>query len=319
MARYDLYGLVVESEFGLPAHAARDGEVPDLAIALGERREVPDVAPEGELVAHARWGDRGYAAARSREGDLLFRFYRTCDLEFSAGLARASLHLAPGVELDLAKTLLCGTVLSLVLLLRGECVLHSSAVAIRGNALAFVGETGSGKSTLAALGCIRGALLVTDDVLVLDLSTVPPRCRLGPRELRLRDNASELVERVHAAPARRTADERWSLAPRAELGAEPSLAALIFPEPSRAVTAPELRPLRGRECLIRLLRAPRLGGLRETRALAAQFAAFAQVARHVPAFAATLPWGPPFDEHALDTVLELAAARPGAPPAAVAK
>jgi hypothetical protein len=51
--------------------------------------------------------------------------------------------------------------------LDGGLVLHSSAVAHRGRALAFLGVTGAGKSSLAAAHVQRGAQVLADDYLLL--------------------------------------------------------------------------------------------------------------------------------------------------------
>jgi hypothetical protein len=304
MPRYELYGLVVESEVALPARPDRSERAADLTIGLGAPRSVGNDVPAGDLVAHARWGDKGYAAARASDG-ILVRFFGTSEVELSLDLARMTVFMAPSAPAGLASTLLCGTVLALLLSLRGQCVLHASAATIHGTTLAFVGDTGSGKSTLAALACARGAALLTDDVLCLDLATSPPRCRRGPLEIRLRDNAASLIERVMDEPARRTADERWSVQPALEVEGEPELSALVFPQPTREASAATLRRLPARECLLRLVRAPRLGGLRDTGALAEQFARLAEAARRVPSYAATVPWGPPFDEAIIDRLVTL--------------
>jgi hypothetical protein len=53
---------------------------------------------------------------------------------------------------------------------RGFLVLHASAVASAGRAVAFTGPPGAGKSTLAAHCIALGGQLVADDVLVLSFS-----------------------------------------------------------------------------------------------------------------------------------------------------
>jgi hypothetical protein len=63
--------------------------------------------------------------------------------------------------------LLFAQVLPLAAALRGRELFHSSAVAVEGGTLAFVGFSGAGKSSVAAHLVARGAALVTDDVLAL--------------------------------------------------------------------------------------------------------------------------------------------------------
>jgi hypothetical protein len=57
--------------------------------------------------------------------------------------------------------------LPLASVLRGLEVLHASAVALDGRAIAFLGPSGAGKTTLAMHLLARGARLVTDDVLAV--------------------------------------------------------------------------------------------------------------------------------------------------------
>ena len=61
---------------------------------------------------------------------------------------------------------------------RGYLVLHASAVAAGGTAVAFLGHAGWGKSTTAAALYAQGYGLVTDDVLAVEMSSgrlmVPP-------------------------------------------------------------------------------------------------------------------------------------------------
>jgi hypothetical protein len=80
-----------------------------------------------------------------------------------------------------------GPVLGFVLRLRGVTCLHSSAVAIGGQAVAFVGEAGSGKSTTAATFASLGFPVLAEDVVALfeagDRFLVQPgypRVRLWP-------------------------------------------------------------------------------------------------------------------------------------------
>lgn len=63
-----------------------------------------------------------------------------------------------------------GLCMGLALHQRGLLTLHASAVAIEGGAVAFVGGKVSGKSTLAATLARRGHSVLTDDVVVLELS-----------------------------------------------------------------------------------------------------------------------------------------------------
>jgi hypothetical protein len=63
---------------------------------------------------------------------------------------------------------LCAQALPLAATLQGFELLHASAVALGGRAVAFVAASGTGKTSLALALLTRGAALVTDDVLALE-------------------------------------------------------------------------------------------------------------------------------------------------------
>jgi hypothetical protein len=64
-------------------------------------------------------------------------------------------------------SLLLGSVLGRVLLLRGVLCLHASVVSIDGKAIAILGHSGTGKSTTAAALAQRGFPVLTEDITAL--------------------------------------------------------------------------------------------------------------------------------------------------------
>jgi hypothetical protein len=111
--------------------------------------------------------------------------------------------------------LVLAQVLPLAAVLRGKEILHASAVALSGQAVAFMGVSGAGKTTLAGRLAARGAQLVTDDVLALDLAGATVRAhrgsalaRIDPAELRTLPPA----EREALGPVR-ARGEKWHIAP----------------------------------------------------------------------------------------------------------
>ena len=66
-------------------------------------------------------------------------------------------------------TLLSAQALPLAATLRGFEVLHASGVMVRGRAALFAGSPGAGKSSLAAALLRRGAALLSDDTVALEL------------------------------------------------------------------------------------------------------------------------------------------------------
>ena len=123
--------------------------------------------------------------------------------------------------------LVLAQVLPLAAVLRGREVLHASAVALDGRAVAFLGASGVGKTSLAARLVARGAPLVTDDVLAVDVRAAQVRAhrggsvaRIDPRELRLMTRSERRalgdvrvrsVDKWHVAPPLAPADLRLGL------------------------------------------------------------------------------------------------------------
>ena len=99
---------------------------------------------------------------------------------------------------------LLGPVLSLVLRLRGTTCLRASAIAVRNEAIAFVGPVGAGKSTTAAALGGRGYPVLSDDLVALgdrgETFVVHP----GSPWLRLRPTAVDALARAAGMPPRLT-------------------------------------------------------------------------------------------------------------------
>ena len=138
--------------------------------------------------------------------------------------------------------LVLAQVLPLAAVLRGKDVFHASAVALAGRAVAFLGRSGAGKTTLASRIVARGAQLVTDDVLAIEVAGATVRvhrggavARIDPRELRTLPPR----ERRILGPVRVRGEEKCHLTP--------ALAAARLP---LALTYHLVRPTRGREVRI---------------------------------------------------------------------
>ena len=102
---------------------------------------------------------------------------------------------APDANLTLIRLYLLGSVMGILLHLRGILPLHASAIAHEGRAIAFLGASGRGKSTIAQALRQRGYPVLADDICALqilgkDRSLVLP----GYNNLKLpRDSARELA------------------------------------------------------------------------------------------------------------------------------
>jgi hypothetical protein len=292
-----LYGLTVRSEVPLHQHRPVDASQPvDLDIRLGARRDATKAPPPGRILLDLEMDRQLYAGSATEDGYHL-RFYGACDIDIDRDLRHATIHPLGATDQALLSVIAGGTLLAFVLALRGETVLHASAVQVGDVALGFVGASGMGKSTTATLMCADGAQLITDDLLRLDLSRTPPTCSLGATELRLRKAAGDLAERFDRQPAQRTTgDARDALAVSVADTEDLPLAALVVPAPdySGQSTQASVHQVGAKEAFLLLSRFPRLLGWEDTRLLAQQFQQLGDIVERVPVYVARLPWGPPF-------------------------
>jgi hypothetical protein len=151
--------------------------LPELREAAGEAdrawtvASAPDLGLDGPFETLADVLDADGAVfcrqAAGPAGTYLLRYPGL--LDFAIDPASRSVRV---VADDLAETtrrhLIIDQLVPHLVALDGGLVLHSSAVAHRGRALAFLGVTGAGKSSLAAAHVEQGAQLLADDYLLLD-------------------------------------------------------------------------------------------------------------------------------------------------------
>jgi hypothetical protein len=290
---YAMCGLRMRSEIELhlPVHLGDDW---DVDLIDGEDIDNSSELPPGEVIAALETDGVRWYTATSTESGFIIRFRDCGEFAISADLTVVEVRRDPAGLVDMLPILAAGTVSAFLLTLRGATVLHASAVAVDGAALAFVGPSGRGKSTVAALMCVGGAELITDDVLTIDAGR-PVRCAGGASELRLRRAAAALADQRPDAVTRETVDERIALtlatAPREPM----RLAAIVVPAPSRAATEVEVRQLPASTALMWILGFPRIYGWCRPDVLTRDFAAVGNLVDQVPVYDVTIPWGPPFN------------------------
>lgn len=289
-----MHGLVMSST--IPLHHGRltDDQRVDVAITQGPDRPCPDGVPEGEQLATLARPDGGtFYTLVERPEHYLFRWHGECDIVINRELTAIECFPDPDCETGALPVILPGMIVSMLLCLRGELILHASAVDIDSRAVAFVGRSGMGKSTLATWLCSTGARLITDDVLRVQPAN-PTVCWLGATESRLRPAAATLVERFEGA-ARQTADERTAVSlPLATTEPTPVRCVLV-PSPDREAKRASIEWLSVPDALIALSMFPRILGWESPRVLGEQFAKLGAFVKNVPVGIATVPWGPPFD------------------------
>jgi hypothetical protein len=305
---YRLFGRIVAADF--PLYLPEASGSPDLTYHLSRLRTQPNELPDGEtLLDYQDRGKRWSAVSRDAQGGLLFRFYGLGDIRISAVRDNVEIAILDDADPGMAAVLATGAVPSLLSDLAGTPVLHASAVTGRdGTTIAFLGRSGQGKSTLATLLCLGGGELLTDDVLPV-LGRKPVTVGCGPSEVRLREQARDLVRR-DLAPTRTSADGRNVVTLRSvDTGQAPRrLDAVFVPLPNREGLLEILR-ISKREAHLTVLRYPRLPGWKDPQVLRAQFELASSLADQVPVFLARVPWGPPFRSDISPTVWD-AARRP---------
>lgn len=305
-AIYEQCGLRIRSELFLHLPLAA-GDDWDLDVTLGPELDDPDELPVGDTIAaldgpDERWWYRGTAS----EDRFRIRVRGHGEFVVSAGLDAVEIRPGPPDKHGFLPVLLAGTVMAFVQTLRGRTVLHASAVAVDGAALAFVGQSGRGKSTLAAVMCLHGSSLLTDDVLVVEPG--PPVMAIGgATELRLRPAAMPLAEIRRHAPRRITIDDRMALSLDRSATDRLPLAAVVVPSPSREATRVEVERLSESKALFTMLAFPRINGWSRPDVLTRDFAVLSAVADRTPVYAVTVPWGPPFDPAVVDALAALVA------------
>ncbi|MPV48525.1 hypothetical protein GCG21_00565 [Pseudactinotalea sp. HY160] len=303
---YRLYGLVIDSEIDLHQDRPATGRA-DLTVRIGAAMTATTAPPIGRRLLHLETAESVLATATTTGSGYHLRFYGTCDVEIDRALTTVVTHAVTGADPDTVAVLVSGTVLSFVLAMRREPVLHASAVEVEAGAVAFVGGSGMGKSTMATLLCAAGGRLVTDDVLRVDLRGARPRCYLGGTALRLRKSAAELSALFDTRPARRvTGDGRDALTMAPAVRELLPLAAIVIPVPRHDApgSRPELVRLDPARALLALLRFPRIVGWEDPDTLDRQLQELGAIVEAVPVHVAGLPWGPPFPDSLAADVLE---------------
>lgn len=154
--RYRACGLSIASDIALPGLRAEAAATnPDLVIAAAA---VPEELTQDVLLRGPNW--------QRTADDFLLRIPGVGRFRV---LGTAAIHYQPEGDQraeDLT-AFLTGSVLGILLHLRGEVVIHASAVLVSDAAVLFCGASGAGKSTLAAALGERGYAMVSDDLSVL--------------------------------------------------------------------------------------------------------------------------------------------------------
>jgi hypothetical protein len=292
-------GWVVQAPFDL-GHRAPAGSHLDVIVEVHPEPLDPHVARQpldGRVIAHLGDEARYHELVAHDHGHATLRFGDLADFSID----RSARHQGTGpivvtaqvlehADRSLIPLLVAGTLLSALLMLDGQIVLHASAVETEGRTVAFVGTSGSGKSTLATMACLAGARLVSDDVLRVEVIDGVAVCHRGAAHLRLRQGAVGLLD-GSSQPETRTADGRRVFAPATPERPIVPLDAVVLPllcPPEAAITRTRLST---KQALFALLGAPRVSNWTDPATSAQHLATLLDLVERVPVYAVEIPWG----------------------------
>lgn len=183
---YSAFGGRVCSDVFLPELPSTDAGAADWTLHHTEQRPPQ---PRGQLLGASAKGGCEVALWRTYSG---YRLRHTCVGEFDISRDGASITCwrDKNVSDVQVQNDVVGRILPLVFHVQGALCLHASAVVVDGNAIAFAADPRLGKSTLAYALVRAGALLGSDDVVVVQTH---PRVvmRRGVEHLRLRADVTE--------------------------------------------------------------------------------------------------------------------------------
>ncbi|HKT82248.1 MAG TPA: hypothetical protein VJQ84_00265, partial [Solirubrobacterales bacterium] len=244
----------------------------ELTVSLAEGPlAIPDREPVSTLVDEA--GRRWYASYELEDGRCLLELPPSGSFLIEPGPDRVIVERHDG-DAELLEHRIASSALCVLLALRGDLVLHASAVEADGRATIFCGPSQRGKSTLAQALGEAGCRLLSEDGIAVELGESGPLAFPGARGVRSRSrdeqgrNRTDLVE-----------DPGGGAPPPC-----PVAAVVLLEERSEELRVERLGAARALALLT-----PNLVHSGSRGAIGAAFANLATLLSSVPAFAASLP------------------------------
>ncbi len=197
MYAYTVFGLTIHSDFCLSSLLPDAGRPADVVITRGTV-DLPDMQPGL------------YGLSFHIRPDVVYIRWDTIGNFRMTGGREIVVAPDPGVSDELIRGFIIGSGLGATLYLRGQLVLHASAVAGDQGVVAFIGESGWGKSTIAASLHACGARLVADDLVVIDqvdgqhiVYPGLPEFRLWPDSIASLGEQEQHLPKVHPSQEKR--------------------------------------------------------------------------------------------------------------------
>ena len=239
MQTYRAYGLTFASDIALPELPTSE-EPP---VAFIKRQPLPEEGADAS--------GNGGSCVTGRVLDVL-RFR----VEDGRSITVDAIREVPEDEI---RVYLLGVLMSILLRQRGLLVLHAAGLAKDGKAVAFVGDSGWGKSTLAGYFVQQGYRLLNDDVLALDVNSIPIQVVPGFPQIKFRPEAEHwLGARYEALPSLHPNSPKRIDAPVEQFqeASLPISRLYVLEGAGRAET--RIEPLGGREAILELVRHTRM-------------------------------------------------------------
>lgn len=271
-AMASLYGFEVKSELPLQRLNAAPGTRGELAIeAATAALQRPQAEPTSSLVGSE--GRRWYASYELDDGDCLLELPPSEAFLLQPGAGRVVVE-SDNEDGALLEHRIASAALCTLLAMRGDLVLHASAVEAGGRAILFCGPTGRGKSTLARVLGEAGRRIIGEDGIAIGLGDAGPTAYPGARGVRVRS-----VDGLDGQRVDLLADPGPG-----EPGPCPIAAVVLLGERTAALEVEALEPARALALLT-----PNLVHSGGRASIAAAFSRLAALLRSTPAWRVSLP------------------------------
>lgn len=143
------YGLIIQSELQLLENITTDKE-PDVVVSFG------DLA--------------NYNSTETNRGSCILGKLPGAGQFLIKDGREIIVDPVSSADESLLRSCILGSAMAVILRQRGLFVLHASCIATDGGAVAFMGNSGWGKSTLASAFHAKGYNILTDDVMVMEMT-----------------------------------------------------------------------------------------------------------------------------------------------------